>query len=278
MTYARPAVVCWLLLVFASPTLQAFAQDNRGDRGSETDHLEGENRQIADWVIACQRAGWEDLDIEVYLSQFAEDATVVLGRSGEPGKYDTTYDYIAIVATRTMRMRGENPGVVLRYVDITAEIDGDDAVMTTRTIASSRGSEDREVMNERFALRRSGDSWLVVENRAWLVGKLIDGERHVVDASAWEEWDRWIKEERQGAHDTRLLWGWLLQAFRFEEAHAMAVRVCGQEDVEAEDWSRRGVSAVLAGDAQDAELAFSRAIEMDPGVWLPSYVIPADDQ
>lgn len=275
MTCARPAFYCLLFLLGAMTTVSAVAQDDRSD---ETAHLTGEARKIANWVIASQRAGWEDLDVETYLSQFAEAATVVLARMEEPGEYDVTYDYETIVATRTMRMRGENPGIVLRYVNVEVEIDGDEAVMRTRTITRSRGSDYREIMHERFTLRRGDDGWLVVEDRAWLVGELIDGERIVVDESVWEERDGWIEAELAGDREPRWLRDYLLHAFRFEEAHAMAIEVCGLEDAEAFDWSRRGVFAVLAGDAADAELAFATALEMDPEVWLPYYAKPVEEE
>jgi len=273
MTNARTALLCLLFLIGAGPTAVTNAQDERND---ETAHLESEARAVADWVIACQRAGWEDLDVETYLSQFAEDATVVLGRMEEPGPYDVVYDYDTIVATRTMRMRGENPGVMLRYVSIGVVIDGDDALMRTRTITTSRGSDYREITRERFILRRDEGGWRVVENRAWLVGEVIDGERHVVDAGVWEERDVWIEKPLEGGRDARWQRDYLLHAFRFEEAHAAAIEVCGRDDAEAFDWSRRGLYAVLAGDAADAALAFARALEMDPEVWLPYYAVPEE--
>ena len=262
-----------LVLVAIFSTIPAQAED---DRAEETAHLEGEAREVADWVIACQRAGWEDFDVEMYLSQWAEDATVVLGRTSEPGQYDMTYDHETIVATRTFRMRGQDPEIRLAYHDVSVVLDGDKAVMDTRTITSSRDSDYREITRERFTLRRTEDGWLVVEDRAWLVGELVEGERHVVDGSTWRELDGWIADEFVTERDTRWLRYFLLKAFRFQEAHVMAVEVCEQDDATAEDWSRRGVFAVLVGDIEDAELALETAIELDPDVWLPYYAMPDD--
>jgi len=264
-------------LIVVAATLTASAAHAQDDRAEETAHLEGEAREVADWVIACQRAGWEEFDVATYLSQWAEDATVVLGRTGEPGRHDLIYDYDAIVATRTFRMRGQDPGIRLAYHDVSVEIDEDTAMMHTRTITSSRSSEYREIMNERFTLRRTDDGWLVAEDRAWLVGELVEGERYVVDGSTWRELDGWIADEFATERDTRWLRDFLLKAFRFEEAHAMAVEVCGQDDATAEDWSRRGVFAVLVGDVEDAELALATAVELDPEVWLPYYAMPEDN-
>lgn len=243
------------------------------DRGAETDHLEGESREIADWVIACQRAGWEDLDFETYLSQFAEDATVVLARMEEQGEYDVTYDYDTIIATRAMRMRGENPGTVLWYLDIAVDIEGDKAIMTTRTIAGSHESEYREIMNERFTLRRGGDGWQVVEDRAWLVGELKDGQRIVYNERTWRTLDRIIERDRT-TRDERWLRYALHKAYRLVDSHTQSIVVCELSDATADDWAWRGLLAVIAGDTEDATFAFETARDINPEVFLPYYAVP----
>lgn len=250
-----------------------FADD---ERSGETDHLEGEARQIADRVIECQRAGWENLDVDKYLSQFADDATVVLGRTSESGDYDVTYDHDTIVATRTMRMRGENPGIKLRYANIEVTIDGNEAIMTTRTITSASDSDYVEIMNERFILRQENTGWLVVEDRAWLTGEVRDGRRIPFNVRMWRSLDQYIEREKD-SHDIRWLRKMLFHAYRHDEAHMTAIAVCEQDDATAEDWAIRGLNAVIAGDIDDAALAFATALEMDPQTWLPYYAVPADD-
>lgn len=260
-------------LVGSAWALPALGQD---DRAAETAHLEGEAREIADWVIACQRAGWEDFDIETYLSQWAEDATVVMGRLEDDGEHDVVYSHEQIVATRSLRMRGENPGIQLRYLDVVVEIDGDFAVMRTRTITSTHDSEYKEIMAERFTLRRSEGSWLVVEDRVWLVGELRDGERIPYNAEVWDTLDQELEVSQDDLED----WEYrdaLVRAFRFFEAYEQSVLVSESPDAIAEDWSRRGLYAVLVGEVDDAVAAFSEAWDLDPEVWLPYYAMPEDE-
>ena len=263
-----------ILLAFICPV--TFAQE-QPEPNPETAGLQGEAREIADWVFACQKAGWEDHDIDTYLSQWADDATVILARGEETGEYDIVYDHDQIVATRTMRMRGETPGIQITYGDVEAEIDGDTAIITCETLTTDADSNFRVVYRARYTLKRFGDEWRVVEDREWYVSQRNrDQQKTTYTQAQWEELDRAVTEAQQDQDVEAELWT-LFDAMRFQEAYDLTKRITQLDDAQAADWSTRGYLAVLIGDAEDAQSSFEIAYELDSEVRMPPFVLVEEE-
>ena len=259
----QTALALFFLLVVSVPGL-ATARDG------ETDHLEGEARELADWLIASQRAGWEDGDIDTYLAQWHPEAALILARSEQPGEYDQRIEMDQLGPTRRLRMTDVDTGVELAFSDIRVEIDGQRAIVSWRAVTAGPDSVFRELMRERYLLSRSGEGWVVMENRAWFLGIEVNGEKTMFSEAEWARRDA-AAEAAQEVNDPRVLRAALLDAYRFPEAHAAAKRATELDDAGADDWGWRGFLAVIAADATDAARSFVRARELDPDISLPPY-------
>ncbi|MEM9020886.1 MAG: hypothetical protein AAGC44_10015 [Planctomycetota bacterium] len=250
--------------------LLALSASTATARDDETHHLDGEARQIADWLIACQRAGWEDGDIETYLGQWHADAVLVLARTEEPGAYDQHIPLERLEPTRRLRMTEVNNGTTLSFSDIRVQVDGDDAVVNWRAVTTGPDAVFRELMRERYTLKRAEEGWHVLENRAWFLGIEQRGAKTMFTEQHWARVDA-AAQEATLANEPRKLRVALLDAYRFPEAHAAAIEATELGNADADDWAWRGFLAVIASDAGDARDAFIRARELDPEIALPPY-------
>lgn len=236
----------------------------------ETDHLEAEARVLADWLISCQRAGWEEGEIDHYLEQWHPEAVLILARAEEPGPYDQVIEMEQLAPTRRLRMTDVDTGVTLSFSDIRVRINGQRAVVSWRAVTAGPDAVFRELMRERYRLEKHGGQWKVVENRAWFLGLEENGEKTLFSDEEWSRRDAAARAAKQSG-DARAMRAALLDAYRFPEAHAAAVDATGLADADAGDWAWRGFLAVIASDASDAARSFIRARELNPEIGLPPY-------
>ena len=257
----KPKITCSAVLLFCLLFAQVLHADEEAD--------------ITKLVQDSQRAGFERHDISGYLSIWSKDARIVGGRSERPGRYETVLKRDQIEATRTLRFKAKAPeNVKLDFINVTAKVDGDTAVLRYQA-KYSRASEHSESVHEIYRLRKTNDGWKVYENRYWPVEiRLHD---HVVkyNDKAWRRLDAEVTRQA-AAGDFAAHINALFDAFRFSEAYS----VCKKEAVnipdDADVWIFRGHAAMLTGHAKDSLASFRKSRELDAKAPIPRWVRAAD--
>lgn len=264
-------LICVAALLLTQPSFAKLDKQDREKRAQETVHLDGEAKQVADQLIASQRAGWEDHDVETYLASWAEDSVLTWGRSAQPGPHDFRVQADPRAATRRIVLRGENPGTRLRLVSVDVEVDGDTAVLNWQIIYSSDASDNRRLNAERYDLSKTDKGWVVTANRAWVLAVESDGKKTRIDEEEWARRDLAVKQaEADGRHHDHCIA--LLEAYRFGEAYEAAVAMTEREGAKADAWVLRGITSAVACKAEDIEPAFKKAKAMNPFIWQPTYM------
>ena len=236
----------------------------------ETSHLTGQAKTIADTVIAAQRAGWEDHDYKQYMTQWADEATLTWGRTDEPGKYDQPIDLEQIRATRKIRMRGTPPKDQYAYKVDKVEIDGDTATLRLTVHVTGEDENFESRMGEQYQLIKTDAGWKVTANRVWPISNRFGDRKVVYNAKLWARLDTAVARVRAYSKERDQSYA-LMNAYRFDEAYAAAVKATEAEGATAEDWSTRGYFAAIAGQADDVDPCLTKARSMDPDVWLPAF-------
>lgn len=261
------AIATCLILTFSPSTAAA--------RDGETDHLEAEAKDLADWLIQSQRAGWEQHNVEEYLTQWHPDSLLVIGRGDQPSEHDLTVPRDRLEATRRLRMHGQPSGSTLAMSDIEVQINDGRATVTWRCISTSRDETYRELMREHYQLTMTEEGWKVTENRTWFLGVEKDGTKKAFTEMYWQRQDA-IATELKRAGRPRQLRAFLFDGYQFAEAYDAAVQATELDDATPDDWIWRGITAAIAYRPVDAKIAFKKAVELDPDTWLPAYAAGSD--
>ena len=263
-----------LIMVLLALAIPCAAQDDA--QAGETAHLQGEARELADWLIAGLRAGFEDLDFETFEALWAEDAQRVWARSQRAGERDIVFDAESLIPTYRIIFGGQDAGVRARYFRVVVVIDGDRAMAQWQVEISTEISDYREVISEQTHLRRDADgNWRITHVRAWMERTFMDGGWVALTQNEWSRRDRQAQRAAEADDPYEYVFA-LMDAYRMPEAHEILVGITEQPDAEAIDWSLRGYTATLAGIPDDVYPCFERAREMDPDVWLPHFAIPRE--
>ncbi len=249
-----------LLLVAASPSVV----------------LADEAEEIKKFVLDAQRAGIEGSDLAHYMSQWADDGRIVMGRSAKRGTYDLTLNRLQIENWGKLRL-GDSwaPLKKLEHKNPKVEISGDEAALSVVTVV--RVGQSMSETGETFLLRRTPDGWRVVENRCWLVRDEIDGEETVYSDEYWNALDNYIEQVRPTGN-LRDLARSLFHATRIVESYATARELTQNERATAEDWCLRGYGARYLGNIEDAAKSWRKALELDPNARVPSYIRPPEPE
>lgn len=222
---------------------------------------------VARLVQESQRAGFERHDFDKYLTLWADDAKVIVGRSEKPGAHDTTISRAQIEATRRVLFRAEPPKEVkLTFANVRPEIDGDQA--TVRYRSTLRTKETEETVDEIFRLRKKDGRWKAFENRAWPVEARYGDKTTKYNAETWQALDAEVKRQEK---DLAKRVPALLDAWRFAEAHATAKKWTEQAKDELDAWFYRGITAMAAGEAADGLASFDKVLAIDPKYPVPDY-------
>ena len=257
-----------LLSCAAAILIVTTAGSTRADtKHAGTNPAEGE--AIKSLVLEAQRAGFEKHDFKKYMTQWADDARIVFGRTEQPGKHETVYDRQQIEATRRLRFQGK-PRYKVAYRNVRVEVDGDGDEAILRLRSEATWTTGSETGDEVYRLRRTDDGWKVYENRYRLVRNQYGDEATNYDTKKWRELDAKIDVQRVFGNRRGVAFA-LYDAWRFREAHQAMKRQTAATDAAADDWVFRGAAAVMAGDAEDAKASFAKALSLDPEVRLPDY-------
>lgn len=256
------------ILLIACTLTPAFGGED--DRSSDTAHLKGEAKDVADWLLNAQRAGWEDHDSKTYNAQWADDAELTWARSAEPGPHDYTVNAKQISATRKMIMAVDPTKTTITPTDISATVSKDSAQVDWRIKVISADGGYSTLTAEQYRLVKTDAGWAVKTNRAWVLKIIEEGKTTVMTEKEWARRDAVAKRARESGDTDKLRFA-LLDAYRFGEAHDTAVKVTKQQKATAEDWAIRGWMAGIACRHDDMLPNYKKAIEMDPDVYLPDY-------
>lgn len=222
-----------------------------------------------DMVMAAQKAGIERHDLGFYMSQWAEDAEMVLGRGPHTTRYDRVFTHGQIEMTQEQRFHGNVPaGRSVAFSDITIEAVGAEAHI--EWTATLREVDGFEAVREVYKLRRQDGKWKVYHNRLWPLRTRIGADQYDFGVIEWQRRDREVFDQRRKG-DVRLLVVAFIEAYRFREAFEVASKATAQPGASALMWVMRGIAAIQAGEVQDAYGAFRSAVAKDPKVGLPSY-------
>lgn len=236
--------------------------------GGSHGHSGDEVEEIHKVVFEAQRAGHIRRDLAKYMSQWTDDARIVVGRSEQPGDYDWSLDRAQIEATRTLQF--QEPSVVRNVEFQNPRVTFEDDVATMRVDVQVAYPDAAASMSEIYKLRRTDAGWRVFENRWWRVSTMEYGKTTTFDDAYWAERDARVDTER-AAGDTYELGVALMDAWRFPEAHEMFVKLTEGQDPEPHDWFLRGQTALMIGQAEDAVASFRAALELDPRAQVPVY-------
>ncbi len=264
--------VRWLGLGLA--LLTACGRISTEDSSDGTDDI----RHVIESLKDSQVAGVERHDLPAYLSVFAGEATLTVGRGPWPGPFDRTLAMPAIVATRTERFYAPPPGEVrLRHRDV--EIQAEAGRLIVRWLAERVAEDGIEVVREVFVLRPArpaeGSGWLIVHNRLWPEWQQDAGQPpRRYEAATWAALDAAAARPDCESGPCPLA---MLEAWRFVEAHEAAIRwseglpAGARGDDAAARWVLRGLCAVFSGRVADAQPSFGRALAADPAANLPPW-------
>lgn len=262
---------CTVLLCAAAMQAAAMA-----DPKGQTTHLEGEAKQLADWLIEGMRSGWEQQQFQTYRAMWSLKAERTWARSLEPGEHDWSTTADVFLRSDKIFVDGKDAGEKLKFQDISVKIEHRQATVEWQLWISTDVSDYRELIGQRMVLQRSDhdeNGWKIVKDRFWVVEAIVDEERVVFTEEEWAQRDREVIEAKASG-DPRFLAGAFNRAYRFKEAYQTVVKVTQHDDAEAMDWSMRGYIASIAAEPGDVYPSFDRAMEMDAGVWVPHYAVP----
>jgi ketosteroid isomerase-like protein len=258
MQVARP--LCTLACLLASIAVAPLAVADDAD-------------DIKDVVFDCTRAGIERGDLATFMKMWADDAKVVEGREEKPGKRDHTITRKQLEATCRLMFSFPVPdgGYKVTFESPRVEVKGDKAELRVMTTAQWDEDGEMDRQSEIYLLRRTADGWRVYENRYWMV-EARQGDKTIdYDVKGWKLLDEIVAAAEKEDDLVKLVEA-LDDARRLTEAHNVAKKLTARDGATAEDWSRRGLQALSAGDADDATKAFKEALKLDPDADVPPII------
>ena len=126
------------------------------------------------------------------------------------------------------------------------------------------------VESRRYHLSLVRGLWTVSHMRIWPVSEDLGGlVRHFND-EYWSKSDEDIKEFlKKGREDFRELLTLYLDAHRFAEAYAHALKTTGKQPRMAEAWKASAALAHELGDEKKSLINARKAITLDPSIDIP---------
>lgn len=239
-------------------------QSEHGSRGHSGDEIE----EIHKVVFEARRAGQMRTDLTKYMSQWTDDARIIVARSEQPSELDWILDRTQIEATRKLQFKDPSVARAVEFRNPRVTFEGE--VATLRVDVHVGYPDATELVSEIYKLRRTDDGWRVFENRWWWISSMAYGETTTYDAEHWAALDVRVDAERPDA-DLYELGVALMDASRFPEAHDVFVKVTEGEDPEPHDWFLRGQTALMIGNADDALASFRTVLELDPRASVPNF-------
>ena len=221
-------------------------------------------------VLEPQEAGWGRHDFKTYMTQWADNAQIVVARGEKPDKHDIVFDRKQIEATRRLIMHGKAaPDQKMTFENVKVKVEGDEAVLRLRSTVGF--GEDYQIADEIYRLRKTSAGWKVYLNRGWTVKAKWGKEVISYDTDKWKMLDETandlVRTDERGERAAQAL----LLAWRFKEAHALCKKITDRKDAAASDWLQRGHAAMSAGFADDALAAFRQALKLDENAPAPSF-------
>ncbi len=235
-----------------------------GSRGHSGDEIE----EIHKVVFEAQRAGQLRTDLAEYMSQWTDDARIIVARSEEPSELDWSLDRAQIEATRKLQFQEPSVARAVEFQNPRVSFEGE--VATLRVDVHVGYPDAAELVSEIYKLRLTDDGWRVFENRWWRISSMAYGETTTYDAEHWAKLDARVDAERAD-RDLYELGVALMGASRFPEAHDAFVKVTEGEDPEPHDWFLRGQAALLIGNADDALASFRAVLDLDSRAAVPNF-------
>ena len=257
------SMVSLLIIMFAA--LSARAEDGPVGRIK----LKGEAKQIADFVLESQVAGVRDRDAKAYMSIWADDAKLIIGRSKKTGPHDVTINRTQLAQmSRAKSSAGPDKTLKMTHEKVRVKISGDKAVLKCQTHILA--PDYFQIMQEVFKLRKTEKGWRVYENRAWPVLVKRGAKRTIYNAAKWKELDAAVDRTRDEVNP----WEWLAalaDAWRFKEAYVQSKELTEEYESQPVAWLWRGHMAMLLGHTKDALDSFQRSLALDPETPVPDY-------
>ncbi len=225
-----------------------------------------ESEAIQRVVFDAQRAGFVRHDVEAYLAQWTDDATIVAGRAATAGEHDFSLSRAQIDASKRARFVGEPVVQEINFEVGEVTIRGDEATLTTTTVSSIRDGGERA--GEMYLLRKTAAGWRVYQNRYWMISSTAGGKTTTYDAEHYAAADARADEAR-AADDNYELGLALMAGWRWPEAHRAFVALTEENDVEPYDWVLRASAAIVIGDVDDYRTSLTAAHDADPSLAGP---------
>src|SRR5688572_13481058 len=199
-------------------------------------------------VLGPQEAGWGRHDFKTYMTQWADDAKMVVARGPKADKRDITFSRKQIEATRRLLFSVRPlPGQKVVFENVQVKVKEEQAEVSLRNTVHF--GADYEVADELYRLRKTADGWKVYLNRGWVVKSRQGDNETTYDAAKWKMLDEVADDKARSdkrGHEAALA---LMAAYRFPEAHALLKKVTARDDATAADWVARGHAAMTAGHA-----------------------------
>ncbi|MBI1375728.1 MAG: hypothetical protein GC159_23715 [Phycisphaera sp.] len=230
--------------------------------------LADEKTDIAELVVAAQRAGYEQHQLEAYMQLWADDAKLIGSRDAAGTDHPVEMGVEQIRLTRKLtfqRLAGDEP-LRLVFGDQRVTIDGDTAEFRVES-STVRGAGYFKV-GEVYKLRRTDKGWRVYENRWWPIEQKSGGSLTRFNAATWRDLDDDADAAKLSGDDRNAAVK-LYVAHRFTEALRHAIVHCSTGQASATDWALRGWIAVQAGKGDDAVKSFNKARELEPRISVP---------
>lgn len=223
--------------------------------------------------IACrpQQAGWYRHDFDTYMTQWADDAVTVAGRTEQPDEYDIALNREEIAATRKLRFQGTSPlrsdPYTIDHVQVT--VDGDTATWKSQiTVQFSGAFSNYQEITE---LRRTDNGWKAAKRRSWIVDHTVTGKLEIMDKERIAELDLELDQELQGEPSINLA-GRLYLAGRSRQAWEVCRQLCQRENTTARNWITRAEYAFAIGDANDMRVSMEKVIDLGAESQASSYI------
>lgn len=223
-----------------------------------------------------------DYQAEEYFKTFADDSTIILGRTQSPNELDRKIAFKDWKACQSIWYQGA-ASVKATYVrdQVNLKINGDQAELTAEICSGLAFAWWR--VHQAFKLRRTSEGWKIMERRDGLIQRSL-GPDSVFDESDWKKQDdkctelektKDLKDLRQRielavAYD---------KANRLEKAFELLLSI--SDDAEAikgnesaaHYWHALSMYAWQMGKAEIMQSAIEKSMTIDPKQGGPSYFV-----
>jgi WD40 repeat protein/serine/threonine protein kinase len=207
-----------------------------------------------------RRRAQEDSDPEPIIALLTDDAKIVRGRWGGPGKYDSQFGKKEFAAVQRLWHLGK-PSPATKLVRESAEVKLKDnrAVVETHMVWTG----NRHFV-EIWEFVKQGGEWRINKLETFTSAYSLNGKWHFVDAGeeGWQEVDKAV--ENAPADNWARRFDLLVKAGREPEAFEEAKRWVAEEPKNASVHAELAYIAFCVGDAAAMEAAARQSAELDP--------------